>query len=330
MVDGLRLANIRTPDFANVALQGEQIQGNRENRARQGMLANAQMQNYQNQAIQFQAEQQRLAKKDKDTELKKNISVAIGVGGGVITEETLPNIEKSYLDLGGNPDLKFFTKLKGKSPEDFKKNIGVIKKVADVLGITKVEKDKYVAGEVGGKSVWGIPGQEGFTPPSKELKETDFQFAYKNRKDKSLSPGEFRSKVYVLKETISEKEASKKRIVDYTAEAKKRTRNDPDLMNDNQKRLLSKDLVTMEEKILGNPKNEAVRGAIRYFNKYSKTPYMYIWKVSKGKVFGTNEMAEKINLPVQNGKQITSEDVRFTAKKYNKTVEDVLKELGVL
>jgi len=142
------------------------------------------------------------------------------------------------------------------------------------------------------------------------------------------------------KETSDEKRQAelqiKKDLIDYENKFKldhPELGSNKGLMDENQKRLLAKDLADAEEKIINNADNEAVRGTIRLFNQYSKTPYMFIWKEEHkkpGDFLKTKGKAERIDLPVLEGKQVTSEDIRFTAEKYEKSIKDVLKELGVL
>lgn len=162
----------------------------------------------------------------------------------------------------------------------------------------------------------------------------------KNMKERATQPPEekqamelntFREKEKIKKENKkSDKKImeDKKEIIRFTKEMEAKYKKP----SDSQKRLVSKDLASMEEKILSNPDNEAVQGAIRFFNENSKTPYMFVWTPKhkkEGDIFKTSATAEKIELPIRNGKQLTSDDIRFTAEKYNKTIEDVLRELGV-
>ena len=101
----------------------------------------------------------------------------------------------------------------------------------------------------------------------------------------------------------------------------------PDLLDANQRRLLSKDLLLVEEKIIANPEEEAVRPAIDMFNKYADGKHMYLWK--KVPSWGRDtEEAVRVQLPIVNGKQVTPEEVRSTAKQEGKTVEEILILIG--
>ncbi|GAG75410.1 unnamed protein product, partial [marine sediment metagenome] len=115
--------------------------------------------------------------------------------------------------------------------------------------------------------------------------------ALKDKKDLAV----FKKDIKPLPETSASKLARARNLKAFGAELKAKYKGkDVELMNENQKRLLAKDLVVMEEKIVNNVENEAVRGAIRFFNKYAKTDYMYVWKTTPGKYYGTNEKAEKV------------------------------------
>ena len=106
-----------------------------------------------------------------------------------------------------------------------------------------------------------------------------------------------------------------------------------------EKRSTAKDVSTAEQAIL-NPDNEgnpALVGPISIFNRFSDKPYMYIWTTKKEKkgIIGFRKEVDvgktkKIDLPVLNGKQVKASDIWFTAQEEGKTLEEVLKMIGVI
>ena len=129
----LRLANVSTPNFANIALQGEQVQAGRQNRAIQGQTAQIKLQNAQNQAAQF-------AKTEKVKDFQRNLQVVTAVSKGVIDETKWIASKQNAIDLGGSPE--FIEKIWGTkfNPEEFKKKVESINKLSKSLGLTKPKK----------------------------------------------------------------------------------------------------------------------------------------------------------------------------------------------
>ena len=103
----------------------------------------------------------------------------------------------------------------------------------------------------------------------------------------------------------------------------------PKTMSPESRRLLDKDLATMAMTIESTPDDPAIKQATVFFNKYAMGDTVYLWKKEKGAIWGESEKAERIRLPVKNGKQITAQDIRDTlVANKDKTLEDVLKHIG--
>ena len=149
-------------------------------------------------------------------------------------------------------------------------------------------------------------------------------------KDKELAD----YKAGIQKVEIEQRSEADKDLAEFKSELKtKYGDKERALMDENQLRLLDKDIVAAEEKVITNADNEAVIGSMRFFNKYAKTPYVYAWKEEErkqGDIFKTKAHVEKVQLPKSaKGVQYTAEDIYFTAEQEKKTVEEVLDMLGV-
>ncbi len=99
-------------------------------------------------------------------------------------------------------------------------------------------------------------------------------------------------------------------------------------------RLTEKDVAKAEEIIRTNPGNIAVKGQIGIHNRYSKQPYALIWHKGKEKPWykpwGETDNVKQVDLPVMDGKQVTSNEVWLTAKNHTISFKEVLKRIGAL
>jgi len=97
-------------------------------------------------------------------------------------------------------------------------------------------------------------------------------------------------------------------------------------------RMLKKDLAAAEEKIIANMNDSRSEPHIKLFNENSDASHFYLFDPGKKegvirKFFGSSDdKTTKIQLPIVKGRQTTLKDLRETAKKHNKTLEQVLKE----
>ena len=85
------------------------------------------------------------------------------------------------------------------------------------------------------------------------------------------------------------------------------------------------DIAKMESTILTNKDSDAVGPQVDAWRQMAKKPYTYTWK--PGIIGGS---WEKLKLPVLKGKQVTSDEVYFTAEKNGMTYDDVLKQIGAI
>ena len=97
-------------------------------------------------------------------------------------------------------------------------------------------------------------------------------------------------------------------------------------------RMFKKDLQKTEELIIANMNDPRSEPHIKRFNEDSDASYFYLFDPGKKEgvirnFFGSSDdKTTKIKLPIIKGKQTTLKDLRETAKKHNKTLEQVLKE----
>ena len=98
-------------------------------------------------------------------------------------------------------------------------------------------------------------------------------------------------------------------------------------MSERRDMLSHKDTAKAEEIILANPEAEATLGHVNLFNRYSKTPYMYVQTKERG-WFGAKTVTQRIDLPVYRGKQVTAADVIATAEEFDMTIQQVLEEIS--
>ena len=100
----------------------------------------------------------------------------------------------------------------------------------------------------------------------------------------------------------------------------------PEAMTPNQQRVLDQSLATAGTMILNNAESEAVKPQIAFVNKWlSKEPYIYTWTTKKG-FFGDKGKAVRIDLP----QGVVAADIKFTMQKERKTLNQVLRELGLI
>ena len=85
------------------------------------------------------------------------------------------------------------------------------------------------------------------------------------------------------------------------------------------------DIAKMESTILANKDRDDVGPQVDAWRQMAKKPYTYTWK--PGIIGGS---WEKLKLPVLKGKQVTSDEVYFTAEKNGMTYDDVLKQIGAI
>lgn len=88
-----------------------------------------------------------------------------------------------------------------------------------------------------------------------------------------------------------------------------------------------------KQKIEGDLSNPAVKAEIEYLQKHDTSDTVYVWK-TKDKVvpftdikYGSDSKAEAVKLPVLNGKQVTTQDIRDTMKAEGMTFEQVLEHV---
>ncbi len=97
-------------------------------------------------------------------------------------------------------------------------------------------------------------------------------------------------------------------------------------------RMFKKDLQKTEELIIANMNDPRSEPHIKRFNEDSDASYFYLFDPGKKEgvirnFFGSSDdKTTKIKLPIIKGRQTTLKDLRETAKKHNKTLEQVLKE----
>ena len=97
-------------------------------------------------------------------------------------------------------------------------------------------------------------------------------------------------------------------------------------LNANQRRILDKSLADAGSTILNNAESEAVKPYIVFVNKYlSKEPYVYVWTTKKG-FWGDRGKGVRVDLPAG----ATAEDIKYTMKIEKKSMDQVLKDLGLI
>jgi len=102
-------------------------------------------------------------------------------------------------------------------------------------------------------------------------------------------------------------------------------------LTEKQKIDLAYDAGKLENSIEGNLDAAGI-GDINFVNTYSKNNYFYHQQKVPGSIYGSNIKGTKYNLPIWNGKQVTSADVMETVNNPDNavTIEDVLRMLKVL
>jgi len=93
-----------------------------------------------------------------------------------------------------------------------------------------------------------------------------------------------------------------------------------------EKRQTDKMVADAELKVLSNRSNDAAASEVDIVNQYGKKPYAWQWK--PGKLYGGTW--EKIKLPVMGGRQVTANEVYYTAQKNGTTYEEVLRKIGAI
>lgn len=107
-------------------------------------------------------------------------------------------------------------------------------------------------------------------------------------------------------------------------------------LTENQRILLEMDAAEMEQDVINNLDDPAQAGNISFVNRYSNNPYFYVQEDVQGTILwiiptGKEVKGRAIDLPKDNdGRQITSTDVHFTAEEEGKKVEEILKGLEVI
>ena len=100
-----------------------------------------------------------------------------------------------------------------------------------------------------------------------------------------------------------------------------------------ERRQTAKDVAKAEEEIA-----EGNFAQIDFFNQYAKKPYVYVSTEGKEKsLFGIDYLypdeapgTKQIKLPKSNGKQVYASDVYENMMEYDKTFEEVLREIGAM
>lgn len=140
------------------------------------------------------------------------------------------------------------------------------------------------------------------------------------------------------KEKAAEVLANQKNLVKFNAKLRQEAKETADLNQVpswNQQRNLDTVLKATEQKLLdpdlkGDPRLEV---SANYFNKYSSAKYVYLKKTTTRKkgFFGKETIEDWVRTPVPQagGKKYTAKDVTAMAVKYNKTVEEVLRDMGL-
>jgi len=97
-------------------------------------------------------------------------------------------------------------------------------------------------------------------------------------------------------------------------------------LNANQQRVLDQSLASAGSTILNNAESEAVKPHIDFVNKYlSSENHIFAWVKEKG-FWGEKGKAIRVELPGG----VTAEDVKFTAEKNKKTINDILRAKGYI
>lgn len=179
--------------------------------------------------------------------------------------------------------------------------------------------------------VWG-PKKSGAIAKPGEVQKTPEQI---KKEAQARAEGTAAGTPPSTKETPEQKRAAdlkiKKDFYEWQMNFKKNFPEPPSKgLNANQQRVLDQSLADAGATILNNPESEAVKPHIEFVNKYlSKEPYIYTWVTKKG-FWGEKGKAQRVDLPVKNGKQITAADIKYTIEQERKTMNDVLTELGLM
>jgi len=95
---------------------------------------------------------------------------------------------------------------------------------------------------------------------------------------------------------------------------------------------ISRNVAKAKSLIQENPKAEGTKAHIEYLQKHDNSDTVYRWKTKPqftimGKGFGSKSQAEAVKLPIMNGKQVTTQDIRDTMKAEKMTFEQVLEHI---
>ena len=138
------------------------------------------------------------------------------------------------------------------------------------------------------------------------------------------------------KQKAAEVLANQKDLAKFNAKLREEAKETADLNQVptwNQTRNLDTTLKATEQKLLDPELKDDPRlePSANFFNKYSSAKYMYIKKTATtGRIRKrTVTNWERVAIPQAGGKRYTAKDVTAMAVKYNKTVEEVLKDMGV-
>ncbi len=137
------------------------------------------------------------------------------------------------------------------------------------------------------------------------------------------------------KQKAAETLEGQKSLAKFNAKLKQKAKEAEDLNQVptwNQQRNLDAQLKATEQKLLdpdrkGDPR---LQPSADFFNKYSSAKYVYIKQTTTKKGFFRGKTTEdwiKVPIPQVGGKRYTARDISETAKKYNMTIEEVLKQM---